>query len=69
LDPAISGEEPEGTYPPFDLGKDLEVFIKDENGEIAWGKVWPDKPGIYVNTSWDWESQTEVSYYWCFLVS
>jgi len=61
LDPAISGNETEGTYPPFDLGKKRNVFITTPSGEIAFGKVWPDLPGIYVNTTWDWDSQTAVS--------
>jgi len=60
LDPAISGNETEGTYPPFDLGKERNVFITTPSGEIAFGKVWPDLPGIYVNTTWDWDSQTAV---------
>ena len=60
LDPAISGNETAGTYPPYDLGIEQGVFMSDPDGVIAWGKVWPDLPGIYVNTSWDWESQIEV---------
>ena len=59
LNPAISGNETE-PYPPYDRGIDQDVFMKDENGNIAWGKVWPNLPGIYVNASLDWESQTEV---------
>uniref|UniRef100_H2ZBD9 alpha-glucosidase n=1 Tax=Ciona savignyi TaxID=51511 RepID=H2ZBD9_CIOSA len=62
FDPAISGNETAGTYSPFDLGKQQDVFIKTPDGQIAFGKVWPDLPGIYVNTSWGWDDQTKVSY-------
>ncbi|XP_077970548.1 maltase-glucoamylase-like [Styela clava] len=59
LDPAISGNETAGSYPPFDDGKDLEVFIKTPEGDIAWGKVWPDYPGAEVDESQDWDYQTQ----------
>ncbi|XP_078486588.1 sucrase-isomaltase, intestinal [Ciona intestinalis] len=58
FDPAISGNETAGTYPPFDLGKQQNVFIQNPDGEIAFGKVWPDLPGIYINTTWEWDDQT-----------
>uniref|UniRef100_H2ZBD5 alpha-glucosidase n=1 Tax=Ciona savignyi TaxID=51511 RepID=H2ZBD5_CIOSA len=48
FDPAISGNETAGTYSPFDLGKQQDVFIKTPDGQIAFGKVWPDLPGIYT---------------------
>ncbi|XP_071953273.1 maltase-glucoamylase-like isoform X1 [Antedon mediterranea] len=59
LDPAISGNESVGTYPPYDEGVVMDVFIKDEQGEIAYGKVWPDYPNITVDESKDWDYQTE----------
>nr|XP_039250165.1 maltase-glucoamylase, intestinal-like [Styela clava] len=58
IDPAISGNETE-PYPTFDNGVRDDVFIKYPNGEIAWGKVWPDLPGIYVNKSKDKDYQVE----------
>ncbi|XP_006861321.1 PREDICTED: maltase-glucoamylase, intestinal [Chrysochloris asiatica] len=59
LDPAISGNETE-PYPAFTRGVTDDVFIKEPNGgDIVWGKVWPDLPGIVINSSLDWESQVE----------
>uniref|UniRef100_A0A8C6BF76 Maltase-glucoamylase n=1 Tax=Monodon monoceros TaxID=40151 RepID=A0A8C6BF76_MONMO len=59
LDPAISGNETK-PYPPFTRGVEDDVFIKDPNdGNIIWGKVWPDFPDIVINSSLDWESQVE----------
>ncbi|EGW08982.1 Maltase-glucoamylase, intestinal [Cricetulus griseus] len=59
LDPAISGNETE-PYPAFTRGLQEDVFIRYPNGgDIVWGKVWPDYPGIVVNSSLDWDSQVE----------
>ncbi|XP_014441942.1 LOW QUALITY PROTEIN: maltase-glucoamylase, intestinal [Tupaia chinensis] len=59
LDPAISGNETE-PYPAFTRGVADDVFIRYPNGgDIVWGKVWPDFPGIVVNGSLDWDSQVE----------
>ncbi|XP_040584480.1 maltase-glucoamylase, intestinal [Mesocricetus auratus] len=59
LDPAISGNETE-PYPAFDQGLENDVFIKyPDDGGIVWGKVWPDYPGIVVNSSLDWDSQVK----------
>uniref|UniRef100_A0A8C2M1A0 P-type domain-containing protein n=1 Tax=Cricetulus griseus TaxID=10029 RepID=A0A8C2M1A0_CRIGR len=41
-------------------GLQEDVFIRYPNGgDIVWGKVWPDYPGIVVNSSLDWDSQVE----------
>lgn len=42
VDPGISNTQPKGTYPPFDEGMAMDVFIKkpDRSGPII-GKVWP----------------------------
>ncbi|XP_052029484.1 maltase-glucoamylase [Apodemus sylvaticus] len=59
LDPAISGNETE-PYPAFTRGLENDVFIRyPNNGDIVWGKVWPDYPNIYVNSSMDWDNQVE----------
>ncbi|KAM9215962.1 maltase-glucoamylase [Dugong dugon] len=58
LDPAISGNETQ-PYRAFTRGLENDVFIKDPNGDIVWGKVWPDFPGVVVNDSLDWDSQVE----------
>ncbi|XP_076422553.1 maltase-glucoamylase isoform X3 [Peromyscus maniculatus bairdii] len=59
LDPAISGNETQ-PYPAFTRGVENNVFIRyPNNGDIVWGKVWPDYPDIVVDPSLDWESQVE----------
>uniref|UniRef100_A0A2K6UC28 Maltase-glucoamylase n=1 Tax=Saimiri boliviensis boliviensis TaxID=39432 RepID=A0A2K6UC28_SAIBB len=60
LDPAISGNETQ-PYPAFTRGVEDDVFIKYPNdGDIVWGKVWPDFPDVVVNGSLDWDSQVEL---------
>ncbi|KAG8523335.1 Maltase-glucoamylase, intestinal, partial [Galemys pyrenaicus] len=60
LDPAISGNETQD-YPAFTRGKNDDVFIKDpRDGSIVWGKVWPDLPGITINSSLDWDTQVKL---------
>ncbi|XP_068602006.1 sucrase-isomaltase, intestinal [Brachionichthys hirsutus] len=62
LDPAISGNET-SYYPAFERGTAADVFIKwpkEISDNIVWGKVWPDKPGVVVNESLDWDSQVEL---------
>ncbi|KAK7508001.1 hypothetical protein BaRGS_00000966 [Batillaria attramentaria] len=41
IDPGISSTQTPGTYPPFDQGKQMDIFIKNASGEILVGKVWP----------------------------
>lgn len=40
LDPGVSASEPAGTYPPYDDGVAMDIFIKDHRGKIFIGKVW-----------------------------
>ncbi|XP_030832941.1 maltase-glucoamylase, intestinal, partial [Strongylocentrotus purpuratus] len=53
-DPAISANET--GYEPYDLGIQDDIFIKDEFGNLRYGKVWPDYPNITVNDSVDWDT-------------
>ena len=46
-DPAISGSEKSGEYPPFDRGLDYDVFVKDTKGQIVRGKVWNTKSSVF----------------------
>lgn len=39
IDPGVSGSEISGTYPPYDRGVELDVFIKNSTGQIFIGKV------------------------------
>ncbi|RDD41927.1 Maltase-glucoamylase, intestinal [Trichoplax sp. H2] len=41
LDPAISDNQTAGTYPPYDNGVKMDIFIKDGEGKTLIGKVWP----------------------------
>ncbi|KAF6198447.1 hypothetical protein GE061_008195 [Apolygus lucorum] len=48
VDPGISGSEPAGTYPPYDKGLELDIFIKDSTGKKPLiGKVWNSKSTVF----------------------
>lgn len=40
LDPGVSAAEPSGTYPPYDDGIDMDIFVKDRDGNVFIAKVW-----------------------------
>ncbi|KAL0279779.1 UNVERIFIED_CONTAM: hypothetical protein PYX00_001264 [Menopon gallinae] len=40
LDPGIGGCEPNGTYPPYDDGIALDIFVKADKDNVFVGKVW-----------------------------
>lgn len=40
-DPGISSTQPEGSYWTYEDGVKRDVFIKDSDGDIIIGKVWP----------------------------
>lgn len=57
IDPAISSSQPSGSYPPYDDGVKEDVFIKDVNGKILIGKVWPGAtafPDFFKPETSDW---------------
>lgn len=40
VDPGISNQQPAGTYPPYDRGVDMNVFVRDSRtGKPLVGKV------------------------------
>uniref|UniRef100_H3CS37 Alpha glucosidase 2 n=1 Tax=Tetraodon nigroviridis TaxID=99883 RepID=H3CS37_TETNG len=41
LDPGISSTQPEGSYWPYEDGMKRDVFIRDWEGNVILGKVWP----------------------------
>uniref|UniRef100_A0A3Q3F1E6 Alpha glucosidase 2 n=1 Tax=Labrus bergylta TaxID=56723 RepID=A0A3Q3F1E6_9LABR len=41
LDPGISSTQPEGSYWPFDEGLRRDIFIRDAEGKVLIGQVWP----------------------------
>jgi len=51
LDPCISIGEPEGSYRPFDLGEEMDVWVKRADGTSATGQVWPDDPVYFPDYS------------------
>ena len=59
LDPAISSGEPSGSYPAFDNGQELDVWVMDSSGEPLIGQVWPDDPTYFP----DW-SKPETQDWW-----
>nr|KAG5713836.1 hypothetical protein BaRGS_024463 [Batillaria attramentaria] len=48
-DPGISSTQTPGTYPPFDQGKQMDIFIKNASGEILVGK--PQDPAVFDSTA------------------
>ena len=51
LDPAISSGEPSGSYPAFDNGDELEVWVRNSSGQPLVGQVWPDDPTYFPDFS------------------
>jgi len=58
LDPIISTGEPAGTYPPFEEGNALDVWIKKADGTPVDGRMWPEDPCYYpdytLNRTREW---------------
>ncbi|XP_018325921.1 lysosomal alpha-glucosidase isoform X3 [Agrilus planipennis] len=40
IDPGISGSEKLGSYPPYDIGLKMDIFVKNSSGKPLVGKVW-----------------------------
>lgn len=51
VDPAVSGSEAPGSYPPYDDGLAMDVFVKNVTGGIVYGKVWNDKSSVFPDFS------------------
>ena len=47
IDPAVSGAEPAGTYPPFDDGLKMDIFIKNSSNQLFIGKVWNPTSSVF----------------------
>ncbi|RWS15303.1 lysosomal alpha-glucosidase-like protein, partial [Dinothrombium tinctorium] len=43
LDPGVSGGEDPNTYPPYDDGIKMNLFVKDADDEVLIGRVWNKK--------------------------
>ncbi|XP_075742124.1 lysosomal alpha-glucosidase [Rhipicephalus microplus] len=59
FDPGVSGSEMPGTYPPFDEGLEMDVFVKNVTGGIVYAKVWN-----YVSTVFPDFTHPNSSRYW-----
>jgi lysosomal alpha-glucosidase len=51
LDPAVSAAEPKGTYPPYDEGIEMDIFVKNEDGSNFIGQVWNWETSIFPDFS------------------
>jgi len=51
LDPCISIAEPTGGYRPFDLGQEMDVWVKKADGSPVTGRVWPADPVYFPDYS------------------
>ncbi|XP_028163081.1 lysosomal alpha-glucosidase-like [Ostrinia furnacalis] len=47
LDPGISASEKPGSYPPYDKGIEMDVFIKNGTNQPFVGKVWNRESTVY----------------------
>lgn len=59
IDPGISAAEPQHTYPPWDEGVHLRVFVRNSSNMPFVGKVWNP-----VATSWPDFTHPKATYYW-----
>lgn len=46
-DPGLSAIEPKGSYPPFEEGLALDVFIRHQDGSLMIGKVWTGNDTVW----------------------
>ncbi|XP_057662919.1 lysosomal alpha-glucosidase-like [Diorhabda carinulata] len=59
IDPGISASETPGSYPPYDVGMEMDIFVKNSTGLPFIGKVWNR-----VSTVWpDFTNPNAVDYW------
>ncbi|XP_048581459.1 sucrase-isomaltase, intestinal [Nematostella vectensis] len=63
LDPAIGANET-APYRPYDLGNQMDIWVKDMYNKTLFGKVWPTYEDVNVNGSLSWDKQTELYRQW-----
>lgn len=51
VDPGVSGSEPAGTYPPYDKGIEMDIFVKNSSDQVFIGKVWNYESTVYPDFS------------------
>eukprot|EP00095_Tigriopus_kingsejongensis_P008887 snap_masked-scaffold566_size135349-processed-gene-0.4 protein:Tk08887 transcript:snap_masked-scaffold566_size135349-processed-gene-0.4-mRNA-1 annotation:"lysosomal alpha-glucosidase" len=47
IDPGVSGSEPKGSYPPYDRGMELDIFMKNSSGLPFVGRVWNPQTTVW----------------------
>ena len=60
IDPGVAGSEGRGNYPPYDVGVEMNVFVKNSTGDIFVGRVWNDKG----TTVWPDFTHPNATEYW-----
>nr|XP_022907549.1 lysosomal alpha-glucosidase-like [Onthophagus taurus] len=63
IDPGISASEIKGTYPPYDIGIAMNIFIKNSTGQPFIGKVWNR-----VSTVWPDFTNPKTVDYWTLML-
>lgn len=58
-DPGVSAAEAPGTYPPFDDGVKMDIFVKNSTGQLLIGKVWTGS-----DTVWPDFTSPKATLYW-----
>lgn len=59
FDPAISGSEAPASYPPYDDGIAMDIFVKNITGGVVYGKVWNAVSSVFPDFS-----HPEAAVYW-----
>ena len=59
VDPGVSGNEPRGSYPPYDIGAEMNVFVRNSSDRPFVGRVWNP-----VNTVWPDFTHARAAEYW-----
>ncbi len=49
IDPGLPGSEPPGTYPPYERGMEMDVFLKNSTGKLFIGRVWNNDSTVFVD--------------------
>ncbi|KAF9408035.1 hypothetical protein HW555_012147 [Spodoptera exigua] len=47
IDPGVGASEKPGTYPPYDRGVEMDIFIKNSTNQILIGQVWNTGQTVY----------------------
>ncbi|XP_064482529.1 lysosomal alpha-glucosidase-like [Ornithodoros turicata] len=51
FDAAVSGSQPPGTYPPYDDGIAMDIFVRNSSGDISYTKVWNPISSVFPDFS------------------